>query len=245
MALNSTGTFGTHPWRLRQLRPKGDCHGSYWVPVADIITSYYNTTASPYSDNAPSFWNDHESRFSTVSQIAEYHPVAVLRWGTGPPNLAQAPLNFFQGNLDLTFPHVWCNRFYSNFASPLLPNKWWGARPRPPNIFSRTASGIIWIQVLHQYLLNLCSRLQDYWLTIKEVHWSHTKWTKLYSSMTISILLKTMLQLHQLCSVMCRNVSLRLVSQLHQAHDGFEDILRQSVIACGVKPGLENGFEKT
>ena len=36
-------------------------------------------------------------------------PVAVLRWGQGaqaPPNLAQAPLNFFQGNLGLTFPHV-------------------------------------------------------------------------------------------------------------------------------------------
>jgi len=26
--------------------------------------------------------------------------------GTGPPNLAQAP-KFFQGNLGVTFPHVW------------------------------------------------------------------------------------------------------------------------------------------
>ena len=40
-----------------------------------------------------------------------------------------------------------------------------------------------------------------------------------------------MLQPHQLCSVMRKNVSLRLVSQ-HQAHHGFEDILLQSGVVA-------------
>jgi len=78
----------------------------------------------------------------------------------------------------------WCNG-----------TKWRLSRFKAPSLTSRTA---------------VCSRLQEYFLTIEEVHWSHTKWTKLYSCMTVSTWLKIMLQPHQLCSVMLKNVSLSL-----------------------------------
>jgi len=36
--------------------------------------------------------------------------------GTGPQFLPRPPPKFFQGNLGLNFPHVWCHWFYSNFG---------------------------------------------------------------------------------------------------------------------------------
>jgi len=54
----------------------------------------------------------------TCGRWSPLDSVAVLRWGHGhrPPKSCPVPPKFFQGNLGLTFPHVWCNWFYSNFA---------------------------------------------------------------------------------------------------------------------------------
>ena len=88
----------------------------WWIEWKNVIFWHITQFAVSYCDYTLVYVFLPSNFVFSLRNGVTGEPVAVLRWGQGAqaPNLA--PPQLFRGNLGPTFPHVWCNWFYSNFA---------------------------------------------------------------------------------------------------------------------------------